>query len=164
VNSSSLIIAFCLAIPCTAEATDGPQVPLGAKLVLTLTADGVQVYSCEAETGGFAFVFKGPEAALFDAKDRQIGTHGKGPVWTLSDGSSVTGEVVTSEPSPQKGNIAHLLLAVKSHMGSGRLSNVVSIRRIDTKGGVAPQDGCDAAHEGEVARMRYSATYQFFAK
>jgi len=164
VKSSSLTIAFCLAVQCSAYAADGLQVPPGAELVLTLAADGVQIYSCEAVAGRFGFVFKGPEAALFDAKGRQIGTHGKGPVWTLSDGSSVIGEVVTSEPSPQKGDIAHLLLTVKSHVGSGRLSNVVFIRRIDTKGGVAPSDGCDAAHEREVARMRYSATYQFFAQ
>jgi hypothetical protein len=36
------------------------------------------------------------------------------------------------------------------------------VRRAETKGGVAPATGCDAAHRDEQVRMRYSALYQFF--
>jgi len=43
------------------------------------------------------------------------------------------------------------------------LSPVAFIRRADTKGGVAPAAGCDAAHRGEAGpRVRYYALYQFF--
>jgi hypothetical protein len=42
------------------------------------------------------------------------------------------------------------------------LSTAAFIRRADTKGGVAPTTGCDAAHRGEQARIRYSALYQFY--
>lgn len=161
---SGLAIAFLLFICGTARAGDGLAIPHDAELILKLGADGVQIYSCEAEEGRFKWAFKAPEAMLFDAQDRQVGTHGKGPVWALFDGSSVTGEVRANEPAPRKENIPWLLLTVKSHVGSGKLSNVEFIRRVDTRGGVPPADGCDATHKGEIARMRYSATYQFFTK
>jgi len=43
-----------------------------------------------------------------------------------------------------------------------KLSAVAFVRRADTKGGVAPSTGCDAAHVAAQARVPYSATYQFF--
>ena len=60
------------------------------------------------------------------------------------------------------GAIPWLLLEVKRHARAGSLAAVATIRRADTKGGAAPTTGCDASHLGEQARMRYSATYQFF--
>jgi hypothetical protein len=138
--------------------------PPGAQLTFELGADGVQIYSCEAENGHYTWTFSAPEAALFDAHGRQIGTHGRGPAWTFFDGSAVVGDVSGKEPAPRSGAVPWLLLTAKSHTGAGISSNVAFIRRIDTRGGVAPADGCDAAHKGDVARMRYSATYQFLAK
>jgi hypothetical protein len=161
---SGLAIAFWLFVCAAARAGDGLTIPHGAELIFELGADGVQIYSCEAKDGHFSWTFTEPEAALFDVHGRQIGTHGRGPTWTFFDGSSVVGDVTGKEPAPQKDNIPWLLLTVKSHVGSGKSSNVAFIRRVDTRGGVPPADGCDATHNGEVARMRYSATYQFFAK
>lgn len=161
-RSSLATLLGMLAVPANAGGALEP--PHDTELILQLGADGVQVYSCEAKGGSFAWTFMAPEAALFDAHDRQVGTHGKGPTWTLLDGSSIVGEVISREPAPDKGAIPWLLLMVKSHAGSGALSNAAFVRRIDTKGGMAPAEGCDAAHTGEVARMRYSATYQFFTK
>jgi len=85
-----------------------------------------------------------------------------GPTWSTDDGSEVVGEVVAKADAPEPGAIQWLLLRVKSHQGSGPLSGVAYIRRSDTKGGAAPKTGCDAHHLSEQARMRYSATYQFF--
>ena len=44
-------------------------------LLLEVVADGVQIYTCEAKDGGFAWSFKAPEANLFDKQGRQVGTH-----------------------------------------------------------------------------------------
>jgi hypothetical protein len=44
----------------------------------------------------------------------------------------------------------------------GMLATPAYIRRVDTKGGVAPSTGCDASHVSERTRVPYSATYQFF--
>ena len=137
--------------------------PTGSASVLELAADGVKIYTCEAKEGGFAWSFKAPEANLFDKQGRQVGTHFAGPTWKLDDGSDVVGEVVAKADAAEPGAIQWLLLRVKSHQGSGALSPVAYIRRAETKGGLAPSTGCDASHLSQQARMRYSATYQFFS-
>ncbi|MBU3537197.1 DUF3455 domain-containing protein, partial [Alkalihalobacillus clausii] len=82
----------------------------------------------------FAWVFKAPEANLFDKQNRQVGTHFAGPSWKMSD-SVVVGEAVSRADAPASGAIPWLLLKAKSHEGSGTLSTAAFIRRIDTKGG-----------------------------
>ena len=62
---------------------------------------------------------------------------------------------------PPAGAIPWLLLRAKSHVGTGPLASAAFIRRAETVGGIAPAGGCDAAHNGEQARMRYSALYEF---
>ena len=135
--------------------------PKGAPLLLAVDADGVQIYTCEAKDQGFAWVFKAPEANLFDKQGRQIGTHFAGPSWKFADGS-VVGEVAARADAPATGTIPWLLLKAKSHEGAGVPANTAFVRRLDTKGGSAPTAGCDAAHKGEQARIRYYALYQFF--
>lgn len=136
--------------------------PQGSALFLELIADGVQIYTCEAKESGFGWSFKAPEASLFDRQGRQMGTHFGGPTWKIDDGSAVVGEVIAKADAPERDAIQWLLLRAKSHEGSGTLSVAAYIRRAETKGGVAPKTDCDASHLSEQARIRYSATYQFF--
>ena len=151
-----------LALVAVAHAAD-PLVPApaGAPLLIEMAADGVQIYACEAKGQGFEWVFKAPEANLFDQNGLQLGTHFAGPTWKTGDGA-VVGEVAARAEAPERGAIPWLLLRAKSHEGSGVLSTVAFIRRADTKGGGAPATGCDAAHSGAQARVRYSALYQFY--
>ena len=135
--------------------------PKGAPLLLEVDADGVQIYACAAKDQGVAWVFQAPEAILFDRQGRQIGTHFAGPTWKLADGA-VAGEIAARADAPASGAIPWLLLKAKSHEGAGMPANTAFIRRLDTKGGSAPTAGCDAAHKGEQARVRYYALYQFF--
>jgi hypothetical protein len=147
---------ICVADPLTP--------PIGTSLLFSADAEGVQIYAClpkdPTKPDAFEWVFSAPQADLFDA--RQIGTHSKGPSWVWADGSKVMGELVAKQDSPDKGSIPWLLLRVTSHEGQGKLAAAGAIRRIDTKGGSAPDGGCDGSHVGEIARIRYSATYQFF--
>jgi Protein of unknown function (DUF3455) len=136
--------------------------PAGAVLMLAAPAEGVQIYACDAKDQGFAWVFKAPEAALFDAEGRQILSHFAGPSWKSADGTTLVGEVAGKADAPAPGAIPWLLLKTKSHEGSGPLAKAGFIRRIDTKGGAAPAAGCDAGHAGNEARMRYSAVYEFY--
>ena len=137
--------------------------PEGSALLLELVADGVQVYTCDAKEGGFVWSFKAPEANLFDRQGRQIGTHFAGPTWKIDDGSAIVGEVVARADAAEPGAIPWLLLRAKSQEGSGTLTGAAYIRRVETKGGLAPKTGCDASHLSAQARMRYSATYQFLS-
>lgn len=170
--STSLLLAIASAGPPlhaaqpAAQSTTGAPVPppSGSRLVLTLSADGVQIYTCKAQNDStVAWTFSGPEATLSDKPGHKAGTHSAGPTWTLTDGSTVVGEVVSKADAPEAGAIPWLLLRVKSHAGTGALATAAYIRRIDTKGGNAPASGCDATHASQTVRVPYTATYQFFA-
>lgn len=146
-------------------AQDALTPPPGSNLLLETEANGVQVYVCTAKGKDFVWTFDGPAASLFNASGREIGAHGKGPMWTLADGSAITGELLAKSDAPEAGSAPWLLLKVKMHFGTfGTLSNVNYVRRINTRGGVEPPDGCDEAHLGDIARIRYSAVYQFFGQ
>ena len=156
--------AICIGMGPFAVRADQAAVtpPQGSTLLFAVAADGVQIYTCEAKGSTFEWSFKGPEANLFDQQGRQIGTHFAGPSWKMVDGSEIVGEVAAKLDAPEPNAVQWLLLRAKSHEGSGVLSQVAFIRRTDTKGGAAPKTGCDASHLSQQARMRYSATYQFF--
>ena len=162
-KASSLLAVLVLTAGASWAAEPLVPPPQGAALILEAAADGVQIYACEAQGSGFAWVFKAPEANLFDKQGLQIATHYAGPSWKLDDGSTVVGEVAAKADAPAGDAIPWLLLRAKSHDGTGLLGTASFIRRAETKGGNAPPAGCDAAHKGASARVRYSALYQFFS-
>jgi Protein of unknown function (DUF3455) len=134
--------------------------------VLQSFAQGVQRYICQAVEGKpdqFAWTLKEPDAKLFDETGKEIGRHFAGPAWELSDGSKVVKtKVAGSMPALAFDAVPWLLVAVSSS-GSGTLSGVQYVQRIDTVGGVAPTTGCDAAHKGTTEDVGYRATYLFYA-
>ena len=164
---SAFAVAAGILIGMGAFAVDADQTgvapPQGSALLLQVTADGVQIYACEAKGSLFQWTFKAPEANLFDKQGRQIGTHFAGPTWKMADGSAIVGEVTAKADAPERGAVQWLLLRAKAHDGQGILGEAAFVRRTETKGGVAPTTGCDASHISEQARIRYSAIYQFFS-
>jgi hypothetical protein len=157
-------VSGALTLFCAAALADAPSLapPAGARVVLRSIADGVQIYACETAGNGFAWVFKAPEALLFDEAGRQLGKHFAGPSWQALDGSTVTAEVAAKADAPAAGAIPWLLLRAKTHSGAGQFAEIGFVQRVETKGGMAPATGCDAAQQGKEARMRYSATYVFY--
>jgi Protein of unknown function (DUF3455) len=155
---------FGLTLTCVAQAqaADATQPPSTQHAVLAVQGKGSQVYGCQPVNGVFQWVFLAPVARLFDASGREVGTHGDGPVWNDEDGSSTQGVLATKSNSPDQGSIPWLLLKAVNQNGTGVLATVEFIRRSDTHGGVAPITGCDAAHQGELARVPYTATYTFY--
>lgn len=137
----------------------------GLQAVLRVHAVGQQNYECgKNPQGAWAWLFKGPQAELFDAAGLKVGSHGAGPSWALGDGSSLVGQVQASSPAPLPDAIPWLLLRVKERGGAGRLDKVAAIQRLETQGGAAPaQDACTAAAAGQVARVDYAADYVFWA-
>ena len=135
--------------------------PAGLAVYLDVLATGVQIYTCGNDAGAPTWVFKAPEAQLFDAQKKQIGKHYAGPTWEALAGGKVVGAAKASAPAPEAGAIAWLLLEVKSSEGSGVFNQAKAVLRVSTHGGVAPAQGCDAAHAGQEARVPYTATYVF---
>jgi superoxide dismutase, Cu-Zn family len=137
----------------------------GLAAVLRVHAVGQQDYECGRNPqGGWAWLFKGPRADLFNDAGAKVGSHAAGPSWALGDGSSLVGQVQASSPAPEPGAIPWLLLGVKGHGGAGQLDKVAAIQRLATQGGAAPaQDGCTAATAGQHAHVAYAADYVFWA-
>jgi len=154
-----LCFVITLLFPSAVLAQDATVPSPAQHAVLTLQGSGVQIYTC---TAGH-WVFVAPAARLFDKDGLEVGTHGDGPVWHLQDGSSVYGKVIAKSPSPEANSLPWLLVKATGSTGDGVLARVESIRRSDTKGGVAPSGGCDAKHVGDLVRVPYSATYTFYS-
>jgi len=141
------------------------QVPATQVLLLRAPAVGVQIYECQAsaeDSKKYDWVFKAPEAQLFDHSGKAIIKHFAGPTWEHADGSAVVGEVTAKETGPDPLAIPWLLLSAKSTSGHGILSRVQFIQRIHTVGGKAPAGGCGVALMGSEVRMQYSADYLFY--
>ena len=137
-------------------------VPEGNRLAFQFHAEGVQIYTCQASAGSFAWVFTAPEADLFDRRGRQVGTHYAGPTWEANDDSTIVGSKV-AEAAVDASAIPWLLLKAKSNTGDGLMSNVSYVQRLSTVGGLVPATRpCAAANSGEVARIAYSASYAFY--
>jgi len=133
----------------------------GETAVVTLHAEGAQVYECKAGSDGkLAWAFREPIATLvLDGKT--VGRHYAGPNWEHMDGSAVVGKAVGNTPGKSAGDIPWLKLEVTAHRGSGTFSGVSTVQRINTAGGVFT-GACDQA--GALHSAPYAADYVFLRK
>jgi len=166
------VIVVLLMVWGSAVAGTIPEVPenlkpsMAEKLSLEAQARGVQIYECKAAPGDPArleWVFKAPEAELFDSAGKKIGKHYAGPTWESVDGSKVAGAVKAQDKGSDPGAIAWLLLTAKATSGNGVFSKVTSIQRLKTAGGKAPDGDCTQAEAGKELRVPYTATYYFYS-
>lgn len=156
-----------IALPPPAVAVPPALAPVGVAEAAPerMAARGVQVYQCRADAGapgGAHWVFVAPQAELFDAGGRPVGSHDSGPHWQAIDGSRIVGAVQARAEAPQTGSIPWLLLSARSVGGEGRFARVTSVQRINTLGGVAPTRACGPATVGETERVPYTADYLFY--
>ncbi|MBR1172408.1 DUF3455 domain-containing protein [Bradyrhizobium sp. KB893862 SZCCT0404] len=133
----------------------------GETVVLSVHAEGAQVYECKAAADGkLAWAFREPIATLL-SEGKTVGRHYAGPNWELADGSAVVGKAIGNAPGASPADIPWLKLEVASRRGSGTLTPVTTVQRINTHGGKL--DGaCDKA--GEFRSAPYSAEYVFLKK
>jgi hypothetical protein len=133
----------------------------GETVVVTLHAEGAQIYECKPGADGkLAWVAREPIAALL-LDGKTVGRHYVGPNWEHIDGSAVVGKLSARRPAPSASDIPWLKLEVIERRGSGLLSAVTAIQRINTHGGV-PQGACDTA--GALTSVAYSCDYVFLKK
>jgi hypothetical protein len=139
---------------------DAIKAPTGNEAFLVgHVSTGVQIYKCD----GTAWTFVAPRADLVDDKGNLIIKHDAGPTWTAtSDGSSVKGAVLQRAPGDSDA-IPLLLLSATKQKGSGTLLNPTTfIQRINTVGGLAPTEPCNAGRSGRVKEVPYGADYFFY--
>lgn len=133
----------------------------GEAIVLTMHAEGAQVYECRAGADGkLAWAFREPIATLL-VDGKTVGRHYAGPSWEHSDGSAVVGKAAGNAPGATPNDIPWLKLAVISQRGSGILTGVTTVQRINTSGGKL-EGACDKP--GTYRSAPYSADYVFLRK
>lgn len=168
---STLPIAFAASVLVAACQTPGLPSVLPPALevkpqeswVNTLSARGVQVYECRSEGSQTRWTLLAPDADLFENNGRLFGHHGAGPTWKAEDGSLVVGKVLAKADAPVAGAIPWLLLETRITTGRGALDTVTRIRRVNTRGGVAPDTGCSPQSQGAQVRVPYTADYVLFS-
>jgi len=94
------LLIYCAAespkLDSTSAVPEALRIPVTESLAFKANAKGVQIYESRAkedDPSKYEWVFKGPEADLFDEQGKKIGRHYAGPTWESNDGSKVVGEV-----------------------------------------------------------------------
>lgn len=172
---SAITLAALCAMTLSAHAAPAPsvdnatlpeavRVPAGQKFMMTATGVGELTYECREKkdtAGAFEWGFVGPVAKLMSADKKEVGKYYAGPTWESTDGSKVTGKQVAVSPSAP-GNIPMQLVKTDPAMGSGAMTGVSYIQRVNTKGGVAPTTACAADNKGARQQVVYEADYLFY--
>lgn len=145
-----------------------PSLEAGTRetLLETLNAAGEATYRCEPAGGRLVWTPVGTEATLVDSARRNVGELVPGGRFVAFDGSDVVGHVA-SEAIVSAGALpwqrivapAHLNPAQSAH---GRFTNVSSIQRVSTRGGLPPRADCSVIGLSEL--VPYFATYRFFMR
>jgi len=160
-ESENLVIPVAIDLPA--------NIPHGNSRVATFYAEGVQKYKSQVKAGSspvrYEWVFVAPQADLYDANNKKVGTHSGGPTWQLlGTADSIYGQAYSpakSAPSPDGNSIDWLQLTLKK-TPTGVFADVSYIQRIATKGGKAPAQLPAAA--GETVDVPYTAIYRFSRK
>ena len=160
IAAAALLISVTAASAAETVLPDAIRAP-GETAIITLHAEGAQVYECKAGSDGkLAWAFREPIATLFES-GKTVGRHYAGPNWEHADGSAVTGKAVGNAPGATANDIPLLKLEVVARRGSGVLADISTVQRINTVGGKL--DGaCEKA--GAYRSVPYSADYVFLRK
>ena len=147
-------------------------VPTDVRLAIHDRGIGFQIYDCaamradggaaDASAATYAWVFKAPNALLYDMTFTPVAQHGAGPSFTSTDGSSVLAAQIARTDASRADAVPQLLLKEVSTTGPGVFSEIAFIQRLNTAGGVAPATGCDASTVDTLLRVPYSADYYFY--
>ena len=167
---SALLPLALAACASQMQAPDAPQAvtpPAGSKYSMTTVGIGEITYECRAKAGAadaFEWVFVAPAATLYDSKKAVVGKYYGGPTWEAADGSKVTGKQLAVSPASSPQNIPLQLVQANPATGSGAMTDVMYIQRLNTVGGVAPSAPCAKANVGAKQQVKYQADYVFYKK
>ena len=160
-RSTALAISLLASLPASAQSLPDAITAPGETVVLTLHAEGAQIYECKAAADGkLAWTFREPVATLL-LDGKTVGRHYAGPNWEHIDSSAVTGKAVGNAPGATANDIPLLKLTVTAGRGTGILSGTTTVQRINTVGGRLEGD-CEKA--GGYRNVPYAADYVFLRK
>ena len=164
------ILVSLSACGSTLIAPDTPaaiSVPAGNKLVMIAVGTGDLSYECRVKansTVAYEWVFAGPNAVLTDKNGMVVGKYYGGPTWEANDGSKVTGKQLAISPVSAASIPLQLVKAnaVPNSPTSGAMNDISYIQRLNTIGGLAPNESCTIDNLGAKKLVKYQADYFFY--
>lgn len=165
VASFLLLAALPAAAALDAPAVPGPlQASTAEAPAFVLRAQGVHVYECRPNVnGGYQWVFTNPDVSLTDGTTERAIEVVPNTFEASSDRSTVSGRV-RAVAGAGGDNLPWMLLSARSTPDEGLFAGVTSVQRVNTRGGVAPRDGCGEYTAGTEARVSFSADYYFYKR
>lgn len=167
--SAPFVAIGCSSMPMMSSAPDVPApiaVPSGNKVSMRTVGVGELTYECREKQGAagtFEWTFVAPTATLWDtSRTKAVGKYYGGPTWESSDGSKVTGKQLAIAPATNAGAIPFQLVQAAPATGNGVMQGVTYIQRMNTVGGVAPNEPCAASSAGQRRHVKYEADYVFY--
>ena len=156
-------------VPPNIQLPAGLEVPAGNRAFREGDAIGTQDYICLPS----GWTFFGPQATLFNERDKQIITHFLSPnpfengtprvTWQDSEDTSKVWASALRAVTVDPGAIPWVLLQVvgaeDGPTGGDELSETTYIQRLNTVGGLAPSTPCTV---GMMALVPYTADYFFY--
>lgn len=142
------------------------RVPAGNVVAYEATAIGFLNYECRASrpaAGPMGWTLVSPGATLYNRQGQVVGTYLSPPqIWTMSDGSSVTGNYMAMSPVVGEIHIPLELAKGTSSARPGVLQDVTYIQRLNTKNGQDFVSACTEAEIGQKVSRPYQADYIFW--
>jgi hypothetical protein len=106
--SLAVLAAVCFAASAapaqSAVSMSSSLTPPNAKPYTSTTATGVQIYRCEYDgSHHLTWLFRSPQATLYDEYGRPVFRHDAGPSWQADDGSRIVGHPIAQTASASAG-------------------------------------------------------------
>ncbi|MGZ5073951.1 MAG: DUF3455 domain-containing protein [Usitatibacter sp.] len=168
VSSALLIVALPAAAALAPPPGLNPRLlpPPDEIPAFALSGSGVHVYECRqsfVDPDKYVWSFVAPDATLYDGSREAARMTTPNLLESSADRTSVSGFVRTLQPAGGA-NLPWALMQARPVGEDGLFAGVTSIQRVNTRGGAAPPNGCDADNAGQEARVAYSADYYFYRK
>ena len=131
-----------------------------------LRAEGVHVFECKplaTDASRFGWSFSAPDATLYDG-GRSVARHAAENTFEGVGDRSTVSATLRARQDGGANNLPWLLMRAQSTPDSGLFAGVTSVQRVNTRGGVAPDAGCDVSNVGKEARVPFSADYYFYRR
>lgn len=152
----------------TSAAVAAPSLGLFSKIkapsdhepVLKFSARGVQIFRCEKRDAELNWVFRQPDAELFDAGGKVVARHGASFSFEHVDGSRLLSTVAAYDEAPKATDLRWLLLTTRS-FGKGAFDGVTHVQRVNTQGGMPPAR-CGTNQLGQLLRVDFNSDFVFY--
>jgi hypothetical protein len=131
-----------------------------------LSASGTNLFQCRQrveDPNAYSWFFVAPDLTLFEGS-RTAGSHNAASRFdSVSDRTSVFTLLGATQPGGVD-NMPWAKLRAVPAGESGMFAGVTTIQRVNTAGGVAPAEGCNAASAGVETRVNFSADFYFYKR